>query len=60
MIKTPVKKSIKSIDFNCDLAQSFGVYKNSAEFDMLDYVNNRLRLAYQRLNNFNVRRKYYE
>lgn len=28
--------------------------------DMLDYVNNRLRLAYQRLNNFNVRRKYYE
>lgn len=39
MIKTPVKKSIKSIDFNCDLAQSFGVYKNSAEFDMLDYVS---------------------
>ena len=39
MIKTPVKKSIKSIDFNCDLAQSFGVYKNSSEFDMLDYVS---------------------
>ena len=39
MIKTPIKKSIKSIDFNCDLAQSFGVYKNSAEFDMLDYVS---------------------
>ena len=26
--------------------------------NMLDYVNNRLRLAYQRLNNFNIRRKY--
>lgn len=39
MIKTPVKKSIKSLDFNCDLAQSFGVYKNSSEFDMLDYVS---------------------
>lgn len=39
MIKTPVKKSIKSIDFNCDLAQSFGVYKNNSEFDMLDYVS---------------------
>lgn len=26
--------------------------------EMLDYVNNRFRLAYCRLNNFNVRRKY--
>lgn len=29
----------KSIDFNCDLAQSFGVYKNDKEFDLLDYVS---------------------
>ena len=28
--------------------------------NMLDCVNNKLRSAYQRLNNFNVRRKYYE
>ena len=26
------KKSIKSIDFNCDLAQSYGVYKNKNEY----------------------------
>ena len=32
-------KRIKSIDFNCDLAQSFGVYKNDAEFELLDYVS---------------------
>jgi len=32
-------KQIKSIDFNCDLAQSFGVYKNETEFEMLDYVS---------------------
>jgi len=32
-------KKIKSIDFNCDLAQSFGVYKNETEFEMLDYVS---------------------
>ena len=32
-------KKIKAIDFNCDLAQSFGVYKNDAEFDLLDYVS---------------------
>lgn len=32
-------KKIKSIDFNCDLAQSFGVYKNETEFKMLDYVS---------------------
>lgn len=30
---------ITSIDFNCDLAQSFGVYKNDNEFDLLDYVS---------------------
>src|SRR5574344_24725 len=33
------KKSIKNIDFNCDLAQSFGIYKNSSEFNLLDYVS---------------------
>jgi len=32
-------KKIKSIDFNCDLAQSFGIYKNETEFEMLDYVS---------------------
>lgn len=32
-------KRIKSIDFNCDLAQSFGVYKNDVEFKLLDYVS---------------------
>jgi UPF0271 protein len=32
-------KKIKSIDFNCDIAQSFGVYKNETEFQMLDYVS---------------------
>lgn len=33
------KKSIKNIDFNCDLAQSYGVYKNNNEFELLDYVS---------------------
>lgn len=32
-------KKITSIDFNCDLAQGFGVYKNEKEFDFLDYVS---------------------
>lgn len=32
-------KKIAAIDFNCDLAQSFGVYKNESEFDLLDYVS---------------------
>lgn len=34
-----VRKQIKSIDFNCDLAQSFGIYKNSTEERLLDYVS---------------------
>jgi len=37
-----VQKQIKettSIDFNCDLAQSFGVYSNDSEYDLLDYVS---------------------
>ena len=33
------KKIIDKIDFNCDLAQCFGVYKNSSEFELLDYVS---------------------
>lgn len=33
------RKSIKNIDFNCDLAQSFGIYKNSSEDRLLDYVS---------------------
>ena len=33
------KKSIKNIDFNIDLAQSFGIYKNNAEFELLDYAS---------------------
>lgn len=32
-------KKVSSIDFNCDLAQSFGVYQNEKEFDLLDYVS---------------------
>ena len=31
--------NIKNIDFNCDLAQSFGVYKNEKEYDLLKYVS---------------------
>ncbi|MFI3300165.1 MAG: LamB/YcsF family protein [Candidatus Gastranaerophilales bacterium] len=33
------KKTIKNIDFNCDLAQSFGIYKNKNEYELLDYVS---------------------
>ena len=33
------RKSIKNIDFNCDLAQSYGIYKNNVEFELLDYVS---------------------
>ena len=33
------KKSVKSLDFNCDLAQAYGVYKNSNESKLLDYVS---------------------
>lgn len=32
-------KKVTSIDFNCDLAQSFGIYKNESEFDLLDWVS---------------------
>lgn len=37
-VRTEVKK-ITSLDFNYDLAQSFGVYKNEGEFELLDYVS---------------------
>ena len=33
------RRQIKTIDFNCDLAQSFGIYKNSSESRLLDYVS---------------------
>jgi len=33
------KTNVKTIDFNCDLAQSYGVYKNDFEFELLDYVS---------------------
>ncbi|MCM1265378.1 MAG: LamB/YcsF family protein [Candidatus Gastranaerophilales bacterium] len=39
MQKTASKRSIKSLDFNCDLAQGYGVYKNNTEFNFLDYVS---------------------
>ncbi|MCI1274333.1 MAG: LamB/YcsF family protein [Clostridiaceae bacterium] len=39
MQKVLDKKAIKQIDFNCDLAQSFGVYKNNAEYNLLDSVS---------------------
>lgn len=32
-------KNIKPIDYNCDLAQCFGIYKQENEFDLLDYVS---------------------
>lgn len=31
--------NVNTIDFNCDLAQCFGIYKNEQEFDLLDYVS---------------------
>lgn len=31
--------NMKNIDFNCDLAQSFGVYKNESEYNLLKYVS---------------------
>lgn len=39
MQNTLERKIIKNIDFNCDLAQSFGIYKNNSEFELLDYVS---------------------
>ncbi len=39
MQKTMERRAIKNIDFNCDLAQSYGIYKNSTESRLLDYVS---------------------
>lgn len=39
MQETLERKQIKNIDFNCDLAQSFGIYKNDTEYQLLDYVS---------------------
>lgn len=39
MQETLEKKPIKNIDFNCDLAQAYGIYKNTHEYDLLDYVS---------------------
>ena len=33
------RKSIKNIDFNCDLAQAYGIYKNNTENELLNYVS---------------------
>lgn len=33
------KKLIKNIDFNCDLAQSFGIYKNNAEVRLPEFMS---------------------
>lgn len=33
------RKPIKNIDFNCDLAQEYGVYKNNSESALLNYVS---------------------
>ena len=39
MQKTMERKNIKTIDFNCDLAQGYGVYRNCGEADFLPYVS---------------------
>lgn len=39
MIETPERKQIQNIDFNIDLAQSFGIYKNNSEYSLLDYAS---------------------
>lgn len=32
-------EKIKNIDFNIDLAQSYGIYKNTSEYSLLDYAS---------------------
>lgn len=39
MQQTLERKKIENIDFNIDLAQSFGFYKNNAEYSLLDYAS---------------------
>ena len=38
-MQNTIKRTLQNIDFNCDLAQSFGIYKNSSEYELLDYVS---------------------
>jgi UPF0271 protein len=38
-MQTLERKTIKQIDFNCDLAQSFGVYKNRSELNLIRYAS---------------------
>ena len=33
------RKNVKTIDFNCDIAQGYGVYRNNNENDYLKYVS---------------------
>ena len=41
MIKKVLKlsESIKLFDFNCDVAQSYGVYKNEAELEIAKHAS---------------------
>ena len=39
MQQTYERRKIENIDFNIDLAQSFGIYKNSNEYSLLDYAS---------------------
>ena len=38
-MQTIEKKKIEKIDFNVDIAQSFGVYKNNKEYSLIDYAS---------------------
>ena len=39
MQQTVERKKLDNIDFNIDLAQSFGFYKNNSEYSLLDYAS---------------------
>ncbi len=39
IIKAKKMEKIKLYDFNCDLAQSYGVYKNEVEFEIAKYAS---------------------
>ncbi|MEE3348696.1 MAG: LamB/YcsF family protein [Candidatus Gastranaerophilaceae bacterium] len=39
MQQTVERRKIENVDFNIDLAQSFGFYKNNAETSLLDYAS---------------------
>ncbi len=38
-MQTVERKVIKNIDFNCDLAQMFGIYKNETETELIENVS---------------------